>query len=271
MPQGIARSPAARRLRGASAGIAAFGAVAGLAAWLLGAGLSPGPHGELVAGLAAQPARAAALLAGAVAAGIASSAAAGAYVSGTSLLAGAGGLVAVWAAGRLSGPAAAAPGTPDGVSAAGEVLFGTGFLLAAYVVAWQTDVRWTLRGEGHARKVVTGAEVATRNLPALLVCAAVVLGASGLLGLVATGAAGSLAWLLACGLGGFAGAKLFAPRSTFFLWSAPPVALLAAGSVTGAVWAGAAGVPLACLVPLGALGVLAGRACWSFERRRACV
>ena len=221
-----------------------------------------GPNGELVAGLPMEGARLILLAAAAAAAGSVSSLAARDYVSGTSVLAVSSGLLLRWLGAHALHPGRPLPDTLDPAQVAIETVDGLVILLAGYVAAWQTDLRWVLPrrpGPASVPKRVPPREVLLRNLPALGLAAAVAYGLGALaLSRCPGGVAAAAAWLASASIAAAATQAIFRLRSTFFLWTAPSVAILVAGFAPGSAWRLWWGVPLGCLAPVGALGAALG-------------
>jgi hypothetical protein len=216
----------------------------------------------LIAGTPHEGVRLIGLVLAALAAGIASSLAAGDYVSGTAPLAVTSGLCLYGLlAVRLGGSAPDAL-QPDALVFVSEVSYGLVVVLAGYVAAWRADLAWVLPrrvGRPYVPKRVGPAELLLRNLPALALTSAIAAGLWLLGGhKLSPGWPACSGWLACCAAGAAAGHALFRVRSTFFLWTAPGIAVLSASLAGPQALDSWCHLPAGGLVAIGGFGAVLG-------------
>ena len=259
------------RIRGATGGVAVFALVAGsLSLLFLEGRLQAGTWGTLVFGPGSLAARLYVLGSAALLAGVAASLLAGDYVGGTGLLAGAGGLLAVLNLIPVSFAEIPFDGLPLERILCLEVLAGLALLLACYTAAWVTALVWVLPrrpGPPPARKAFSLREILTVAVPCFLLVgltsvslAAIFTEPAGI------GLPAGPAWFAATFGAALLVGKLFGPRSTFFVWTAPNLALVAilaavasfAPEHVESAFAPLEGFSIGAIAPLGAMGSVLG-------------
>ncbi|MDF1661041.1 MAG: hypothetical protein P1V97_04685, partial [Planctomycetota bacterium] len=237
--------------RGILAGAITFPAVAlGLYA-ALGNELTPAPYGALIAEspdmklklptgrkLAESPdmlLRFGLAMVAAIATGFVSSTATKDYISGTSILAiGFGYLALAVLAGANTNAVGYVPG--GGIASTEalttniiEIFFGQIIVLTAYFTAWQTDLHVVLPrrpGPKYVKKKVGVKELVGTNLTAFVCTGVLTLVLSySVLEMSEKQAGVAFLWFACCAVSALAARRFFPVRSTFFLWTAPGLAL----------------------------------------------
>lgn len=220
--------------RGILAGAITFPAV-GLGLYAaLGHELTPAPYGALIAESPDMMLRFGLAMVAAVATGFASSVATKDYISGTSILAiGVGYLgLAVLAGGQTN----AVGYVPGGIASTDalttniiEIFFGQIIVLTAYFTAWQTDLHVVLPrrpGPKYVKKKVGVKELVGTNLTAFVCTGVLTLVLSYSVLEMSEAPIGAAAlWFACCAVSALAARRFFPVRSTFFLWTAPGLAL----------------------------------------------
>lgn len=222
------------QMRGILAGAITFPAVAlGLYA-ALGHDLSPAPYGALIAESPDMLLRFGLAMVAAIATGFVSSVATKDYISGTSILAiGFGYLSLAILAGfhtKTVGFVAGGIASPEALTTnVIEIFIGQIIVLTAYFTAWQTDLLVVLPrrpGPKYVKKKVGAKELIGTNLTAFAGTGLLTLILSYTLLEISDAPVGAaLLWFVSCAVAALAARRFFPVRSTFFLWTAPGLAL----------------------------------------------
>jgi hypothetical protein len=256
------------QLTGVLAGALTFPLVALGLYFLFGSEFKAAPYGALMADSPDMWLRFGLALIAAIVTGFVSSIATRDYISGTSVLAIGLGMfllaVTVARTKPVMGYVVGGIASPEALTVnIIEVFLSLVVILAAYFTSWQTDLHLVLPrrpGPPYEKKKVGVEELFGTNLTAFITTGVLTLVLSyTLMDLSGNMLVVSLLWFACCGVSALAARRFFPVRSTFFLWTAPGLALAAfshegflsfLGSSTQIMAERYCRIPLGLLIPL---------------------